>query len=89
MLCLHDEVMGVGDARCLLYLLVSGVVDTERNVVAESVVEEDGLLVDIAYEKPEVVYAEMTDIDTVDEHLALTRVIISGYEVEQCRLARA
>ena len=34
-------------------------------------------------------YAQVLDIDAVDEHLALLHIVVTGYEVEQGRLARA
>ena len=51
----RDEVVGIGYARGLGYLLVGGIVDAKRDVVAERVVEEDGLLVDVADELPQIV----------------------------------
>ena len=62
-LCLHDEVVGFGNLRGVGNLLVGGIVLAEADVVAEGVVEKDGLLVDVADERPQVVYAEVLDVD--------------------------
>ena len=86
---LHNEVVGVGNARRLLHLLQGGVVHTEGYVVAERVVEKDGLLVDIAYQRAQVVQPEVFHVHAVDEHLALLHVVISRDEVNQCRFAAA
>ena len=87
MLRLHDELMGVGDACRLLHLLLGGPVYTERYVVEERVVEEYGLLVDVADELAQVVYAEVLHVYAVDEHLALLHVVVARYEIHERRLA--
>ena len=46
----HDEVVGIGNVCGLLDFGLSGMFDTEGYVVVYGVVEEDGLLVDIAHE---------------------------------------
>ena len=69
MLGLHYEVVCIGDACRLLHLLHCGVFDAERDVAYERIVEENGLLVDVADELSEVVDAELAHIDAVDEHL--------------------
>ena len=86
---LGDELIGIGYACGALYLFLGGVAHAEGDVVVERVVEEDGLLVDIADELSQVVYAQVLDIDAVDEHLALLHIVVTGDEVEQGRLARA
>ena len=75
--------MGVGDARCLLHLLLRGIVDAEGDVVKEGVVEEDGFLVHVADELPQVVNAEVAHVDAVDEHLALLHVVVARNEVDK------
>ena len=88
-LALHNKLVGVGNACRLLHLLLCGVVHAKGYVSDERVVEQDGLLVHVAYELPEVVYAEVFDVYAVDEHLALLHVIIARNEVDECRLAAA
>ena len=86
---LHDEVVGVGYPGRLGYLFVCGTVDAKGNVVAESVVEEDGLLVDVAYQLAQVEDAEFLHVDAVNEHLTLLHVVVAGNQVDKGRLARA
>ena len=54
---LHDEFVGIGYLSCLLNLLLGSIVDTEGDVVAEGVVEENGLLVHVTYQLAQVVDA--------------------------------
>ena len=91
-LCLHDEVVGFGNLRGVGNLLVGGIVLAEADVVAEGVVEKDGLLVDVADERPQVVYAEVLDVDAafkVSQQSAClflaTREVISadGYTINK------
>ena len=86
---LRDEVVGVGYPRGLLHLLLRGVLHAEGDVVEESVVEKDGLLIDVTYQLAQVVYAHVFHVDTVYEHLAFLHVIIAGNQVKQRRLAAA
>ena len=83
MLALHDKFVGVGDACGFFHLLLRGVVHTKRYVVVESVVEEDGLLVDVADELAQVVNAQVFHVDAVDEHFALLHIIIARDEVNE------
>ena len=86
---LHDEVVGVGYACRLFHLLHCGILYAERDVAKEGVVEEYGLLIDVADELAQVVYAELAHVDAVDEHLAFLNVVVARYEVDEGRLAAA
>ena len=46
----HDELVGIGNASGLFDFGLSGRFDAEGDIVVYGVVEEDGLLVDIAHE---------------------------------------
>ena len=61
----------------------------EGDVVVECVVEEDGLLVDIAHERAQVVHAQVAHVDAVDGYAPLVDVVESGQQVGQRRFARA
>ena len=84
---LHDELVGIGYTGSLLDLLARGIVDAKRDIVEERVVEEDGLLIHIAYELAQVVNAQFLHVDSVDEHLAFLHVVIARDEVDQRRLS--
>ena len=47
------------------------------------------LLVDVSDELAQVVYGHVLDVDAVDEHLALLHVVVTGYQVDEGRLASA
>ena len=81
--------MRVGYPCGVLYLLLRGVVNAERYVVAETVVKQYGLLVYVAYERAQVVQSHVLHVHSVDEHLALLHVVVARYEVYECRLAAA
>ena len=49
MLHLHYEIMGIGNLGGLYHLLHRGVLYAESDIVEHSVIEEDSLLVDVAY----------------------------------------
>ena len=81
--------MRIGDACGLFHLLLSGIVYTESDVVAERIVEKDGLLVDVSYQLTQVVEPQVLDVDAVDKHLSLLHIVVTGYQVDHCRLAAA
>lgn len=87
-LAFHDEVVGIGDFRRFDDLLHRGVFHAEGNVVEETVVEEDGLLVDVANHGAEVGKVDALHVGAVDENLAFGHVVIAGQEVDEGRLAR-
>ena len=80
---LEDEVMGVGDTRCLFHLFGGGMLDAESDVVVYGVVEEDGVLVYVAHEFTEVVEGEAADVGAVDEDGAFGDIIEAGKEVDE------
>ena len=71
----HDEVIGIGNPRRLLDLLAGSALNTEGDVVVERVVEQDGLLVDVAHEGAQVGDVELADVGAVDADAALVHVI--------------
>ncbi len=88
-LALHDEFVGIGNLRCLDDLLHGGIFHTEGDVVIEGVVEEDSLLINVAYEGAQLGNSHTLDVFSIDEHLTVLHVMIAWNEVYQCRLARA
>ena len=81
--------MRVGYFGSILYLLLRGVVYAERYVVAETVVKQYRLLVNVAYERAQVVQPHVLYVHSVDEHLALLHVVVAWNEVDERRLAAA
>ncbi len=74
----HDEIVGVGYAGSLYDLFACGIGNAEGDIVVEGIVEENGLLVDIAHECAQVVYAHILDIGAVDVDASLLYVIEAG-----------
>ena len=64
-------------------------VDTECYIIIYGVVEEYCFLVHIAYDAAQRLYGEVAYVGSVDGDAAMLYVVISWYEVDQCRLARA
>ncbi len=64
-----------------------GGIHAKCNVVVESVVEENRLLIDIAHERTQVVGANLTDVGAVDGYRALRRVVESGQHIGKCRFS--
>ena len=81
--CLHDKVVRIGNACCLFYLFLTGGLNDEGDVTFKRVVKENGLLVHVAYELSQVVYAVVFHVDAVDQHLALLHVVVAWYEVDE------
>ena len=81
--CLHDEVVGVGYLGCFDDLLHGGVLYAEGDVVVKGVVEEDGLLVDVADEGAEVVDADVAYVLAVNEYLPFADVVVAGNKVHE------
>ena len=80
--------MGIGNAGCLFDLLTGSVFDTEGDIVEHRVVEENGLLVDIAYQTAQRLDAQRLDVFAVDEDFAVGNIVIAGNEVDKRRFAR-
>ena len=87
MFCLHDEIVGISDLGSLSNLLVGSLFDSKGDIITEGIVEEDGLLVHIANELAQVLYAQILHIDAIDEYLTLLNIIVTGNEVNKRRLA--
>ena len=83
----HDEVVGVGDACRLFYLLLGGIVHAEGYIVEKGIVEEYRLLVYIAHEGTEVVEAGVADVGAVDGDAAFRDVVEAGQQINQRTLS--
>ena len=86
---LLDELVCLRGLRRPLDLLVRGVEDAERDVLADGGREEEGILGDDADLAPERAARDVADVDAVDEHAALGRVVEARHERGERRLARA
>ena len=81
--------MGIGNLGRLDHLLHGGVLHAEGDVVVEGVVEEDGLLVDVADEGAQAWDGDVLHVLAVDEQGAFADVVVARHEVHQRGLARA
>ena len=75
--------MGIGYPGGFLDLLAGHTLAAEGYVVENRVVEEDGLLVDIADEAAQVVQANLADILSVYRYGAAGHVVETGNQVHQ------
>ena len=66
LLGLHNEVVGVGNARRLFHLFARGAVDAEGYVVVETVVKQYRLLIDVAHQCAQILDAELADVGASD-----------------------
>ena len=80
---LHDEVVGIGDAGSLFHLFRRGRFHSESDVIIYGIVEQDGVLVDVAHEFAQIVEGKPADIDAVYEDGAPRDVIEPGQEVHK------
>ena len=62
---LHYEVMGIGNLRGSHDLLHGRAFHTEGYVVEYGVVEQDGFLVDVAYQAAQILHSEIPDVCAV------------------------
>ena len=85
----HDKVVGIGNLSRLDYFLLRGILHTEGDVVIETVVKQNSLLVHIAHEGAQVVLGHLTDVDAVDADAALVHIVEARQQVGQRGLARA
>ena len=85
----HYEVVRVRHLGGGDNLVVRGVGGSVPDVLLDRVVEEQGLLHDGAHEAAEVGDLHVAQIDAVDCHSALLRVVEAGEEPAQCRFAAA
>ena len=75
--------MCVGNAGCSFHLLAGGVLHTESDVVEYRVVEENGFLVDIAYEAAQAVDAQLADVRSIHQNLSCAHIVVAGDKVHQ------
>ena len=54
--------MGICNLGSCDHLLHSGILDTESNVVENSIIEENRFLIDVADKAAQILYAVVTDI---------------------------
>ena len=85
---LHDEVVGVGYACRLFYLLLRCALLSEGDVVADGIVEEDGLLIDVADEATQRTDAQLADVLSVNLYLAFRYVVVTWDKIDQGALSR-
>ena len=82
-----NEVMGIGYLCRMFNLFLRSIFHSKGDIVAERVVEEDGLLVDVANELSQIVNAQIFDVDAVDEHFTLLHVVVARDEIDKCRFS--
>ena len=80
--------MGIGNLGSLDDLFHRGILHTECDIIIEGVVEEDSLLVDVAYQRTQLRDTYRLDILAVDEHLTLVDIMVTGNQGHQCRFTR-
>ena len=51
---LHNEVVGIGYLCSLSNLLISSIVNTKRDIVAEGIIKQDGFLIHVAYQLTQI-----------------------------------
>ena len=61
---------------------------TERNVVEESIVEEDGFLVHVTHDASQVVQSGVLYVYTINQHFPFLYIVIARNQVHHGRLAR-
>lgn len=83
MLSLHDKLIRIGYLSRSDDILFRGVIFTEHDIVLDGIVEQDGLLIDVAYQRPQVVNAQILDVDAIDEHLPLLHIVVARNEVDK------
>ena len=79
--------MGIGNLCRFDHLLHSCIFHTEGNVVEEGVIEQNGLLVHVSYQRTQVVDAKILNIHTVNCNLTQLHIVIARQQIHQCRLA--
>ena len=81
--------MGIGNLGGFDDLFHGSAVHTKSDVVVEGVVKQDSLLVDVTYQLAKLRDADTLDILTVNQHLAVLDIMITGNEVYKRRLTRS
>ena len=83
MLRLHDEVVRISYLGCCYHFLHRGIFYAKGYVVVEGVVEEYRLLVHVAYERTQIVDANIPDVLAIYEYLATAHIVVAWYEVNE------
>ena len=81
--------MCIGDLGCLNHLFHGCTFYAESDVVENGVVEKDGLLVDVADKRAQILYLEVPDVASVKEDLAFAYIVVARDKVDEGRLARS
>ena len=78
---LGDELVSIGYLSCIGNFLIRSIGLAESDVVLEACIEEDSLLVYIAYQLAEIIYGQVFHVDAIDEHLAFLHVIVTWNQI--------
>ena len=79
--------MSVGYLCRCLHLFLSGIVNTKSYIVEDSVVEKDGLLIDVAYDAALRTYGEIAHIISINGDGTRRDIVIAWDEVDKSALA--
>ena len=86
---LHDEVVCVGYSGCIGNLFIGSFDRSKLDVILESIVKENGFLVDIADESAQIMNAKVFNVDAIYEYFALLYIVVTWNKINKCRLSRA
>ena len=65
----HNEIVGIGYLGSFHNLLHGGILYAESNVIEESVIKENGFLIDVSYQAAQIGDTRILDIKTVYQDL--------------------
>ena len=80
----HNEIVGIGYLGSFHNLLHGGILYTESNVIEESVIKENGFLIDVSYQAAQIGDTRILDIKTVYQYLARLYIVVAGQQIHQC-----
>ena len=81
MLRLGNELVSIGYLSCIGYFLIRSIGLAESDVVLETCIEEDSLLVYISYQHAKVMYGKVFHINAVNQHLAFLYIIVTRNQI--------
>ena len=60
-----------------------GILYTESYVIEESVIKENGFLIDVSYQTAQIGNTRIFDVKTVYQYLARLYIVITGQQIHQ------
>ena len=88
MLCLHNEIVRIGNLRRLHHLLQCGVFHTKCYVIKECIIKQDRFLIYISYQATQIMNTEILGTNAINHDFTEMYVMVTRKQIYQRRFSR-